>query len=106
MVTKAMYSMVSLLNQPDFTAYSPSTIPAMTLRGVVSMLGVFTAASRRPSMANSRIRSCQIRGTFSGSDSRMKASQEGISSGFCMSSSQMGVSIRESREMNIRDRRR
>ena len=39
MVTKAMYSMVSLLNQPDFTAYSPSTIPAMTLRGVVSMLG-------------------------------------------------------------------
>ena len=41
--------MTSLLNQPDLTEYSPSTIPAMTLSGVVSMLGVLTAASRRPS---------------------------------------------------------
>ncbi|MFR4784276.1 MAG: hypothetical protein ACLUAR_16545 [Pilosibacter sp.] len=31
------------MNQPDFTEYSPRTIPAMTLRGVVSMLGVLTA---------------------------------------------------------------
>ena len=36
--------MVSELNQPDFTEYSPRTIPAITLNGVVSMLGVLTAA--------------------------------------------------------------
>ena len=46
-----------LLNQPDFTEYSPRTMPAITLRGVVSMLGVLMAARRRPSMANSRIKS-------------------------------------------------
>ena len=57
MVTKAMYSMVSELNHPDFTEYSPRTIPAITLKGVVSILGVLMAARRRPSMANSRIRS-------------------------------------------------
>ena len=55
--------MVSLLNQPDFTEYSPSTIPAITLRGVVSMLGVLMAASLRPSMANSRTINWKNRGT-------------------------------------------
>ena len=98
--------MVSLLNHPDFTAYSPRTIPAITLRGVVSILGVLTAASRRPSMANSSIRSCQIKGTLSGSDSWIKASQSGMSSVFCINRSHVGVKSRDSRDMVILDRRR
>ena len=45
-----------MLNQPDFTAKSLSTIPAITLSAVVRLLGVFKEASRRPSMAiSSRI---------------------------------------------------
>ena len=44
------------LNQPELTVKSPKTIPATTLRGVLSILGVFKAASRKPSMANSKIK--------------------------------------------------
>ena len=43
------------------------------------------------------------RGTFRGSDRRIKASQSGISWGFCMNKSQAGVSSRDKREMVIRD---
>ena len=42
--------MVSALNQPDFTVNSPITRAAITLSGVVSIDGVFMAASFRPSM--------------------------------------------------------
>ena len=48
-----------MLNQPDFTAKSLSTIPAITLSAVVRLLGVFKEASRRPSMAISSRISCQ-----------------------------------------------
>ena len=106
MVTKAMYSMVSELNQPDFTEYSPRTIPAMTLKGVVSMLGVLTAARRRPSMANSRMRSCQISGTNCSSAIWMNWSQSGIHWGFCMSRSHRGVKNRVRRETVILESRR
>ena len=37
----------------------PSTRAAMTLSGVLSMLGVFTAASRRPSIASSSIKTAR-----------------------------------------------
>ena len=59
--------MVSLLNHPELAANSPTTRAAITLKGVVSILGVLREASRRPSMANYRIRSCQIRGMFTAS---------------------------------------
>ena len=43
-------------------------------------------------MANSSIRSCQIKGTLSGSESRINASQSGMSSVFCMNRSHVAVS--------------
>ena len=54
--------MTSELNQPLFTENSPRTSAAITLKGVLNILGVFTAASRSPSIASSSIRNCQIRG--------------------------------------------
>ena len=45
MATNAIYSMTSELNQPLLTENSPSTRPAITLKGVLSIFGVLTAAS-------------------------------------------------------------
>ena len=53
-----------------------------------------------------QIRSCQIKGTLSGSESRINASQSGMSSVFCMNRSHVGVRSRDSRDMVILDRRR
>ena len=106
MVTKAIYNIVSGLNQPDFTEYSPRTIPAITLKGVVSMLGVLTAARRRPSMANSRIRSWKISGTYMSSASLINSSQPGIQFWFCIKRSHTGVRNRVRKETVILERRR
>ncbi len=59
--------MTSALNQPLFTENSPNTNAAITESGVLNMFGVLTAASRRPSIASSNIRNCQISGMFSAS---------------------------------------
>ena len=68
-----------------------ATRAAITLKGVLSMLGVFTAASRRPSMASSRIRNCQIKGTLVGSFTAMNSKPVGIHSGLCIRSKKVGV---------------
>ena len=77
MATKAIYIMISALNQPESTVNCPRTMPAVTLKGVLSMLGVLMAASRIPSMASSRIRNCQTMGTLTGSLIWIKASHSG-----------------------------
>ena len=83
--------MTSELNQPLLTENSPSTRAAMTLSGVLSMLGVFTAASRRPSIASSSIKNCQMRGIFTVSLTIMNSKPLGIKSGFFISSRNVGV---------------
>ena len=47
---------IEMVNGSDDERYT-ITRPAITLKGVLSMLGVLIAASRRPSMAISSIRS-------------------------------------------------
>ena len=64
MATKAIYNITSELNHPLFTENSPSTNAAITLKGVLNILGVLSAASLIPSMANSRIKNCKIIGIF------------------------------------------
>ncbi len=83
--------MTSALNQPLFTENSPRISAAMTLKGVDSIFGVLTAASRKPSIASSRIRNCQIRGTLISSFTTIKSNAGGIQSGFCISSRNVGV---------------
>ena len=65
------------MNQPDLTENSPKTIPAVMLRGVDSIFGVFTAARRRPSSASSKIRSCKMMGTLILSFIAMNDNQSG-----------------------------
>ena len=93
MATNAIYSITSELNQPLLTENSPSTSAAITESGVLSMLGVLTAASLKPSMASSKIRNCQISGMFSVSFSVMNANFSGIHSVWFMRSRNVGVMI-------------
>ena len=91
-VTTAIYNNVSVLNQPELTAYSPTTIPATILNGVDNKVGVLTAAIFNPSTANSRIKSCHIRGTVISSETVIKLSHCGIQCGFCTNKIHTGVS--------------
>ena len=83
--------MTSELNQPDFTENSPITRPAITLKGVLSMLGVFSAARRRPSMAISSMRSWKIKGIFTVSFTATKAKTSGSQLRFCIKRRNTGV---------------
>ena len=55
--------MTSELNQPELTANSPITRPAMTDSGVLSISGVWMAASFSPSIASSSSKNCRSSGT-------------------------------------------
>ena len=85
--------MVSGENHPELTAYSPTTIPATTDNGVDNIVGVFTAASLNPSIANSNIMSCQNTWIFASSARFINASQPGSFSGYSISAIHIGVSI-------------
>ena len=98
--------MTSLLNHPLFTENSPSTSAAITLKGVLSILGVFTAARRSPSMASSRIRNCQISGILVASLTSINSKPAGIHSGLCMRSKKVGVIIYVMIAMRNLERRR
>ncbi len=89
--TNAIYSMTSELNHPDCTENSPMTRPAITLKGVLSILGVFSAARRRPSMAISRRRSWKIRGIFTVSFTATKENTLGSQFRFCINRRNTGV---------------
>ena len=60
------------------------TMPAMTLKGVLSMLGVLRAASRRPSMASSSMSIWNTRGMFTVSRIATNPNASGSQPGFCM----------------------
>ena len=83
--------MTSALNHPDCTENSPITRPAITLKGVLSILGVLSAARRRPSMAISRISSWKISGILTVSFTDTKANTSGSQFRFCMNSRNTGV---------------
>ena len=91
MATNAIYNITSLLNQPLLTENSPSTRPAITLKGVLSIFGVLTAASFKPSIASSRIKNCANRGIFGSSCSMIKSKDCGTHSGLFIRSRKVGV---------------
>ena len=67
------------------------TIPAMTLKGVLSILGVFSAARRRPSMAISSRRNWNTREMLTVSRRATNRNISGSHSRFCIKSRNTGV---------------
>ena len=80
-----------LTTKPLFTANSPSTIPAITLSGVLNIFGVLTAASLSPSIDNSKIKNCQISGILIPSRTTINCNHSGTNSGFIIKSKNVGV---------------
>ena len=93
MATKAIYSITSELNHPLLTENSPNTNAAMTLSGVLNMLGVLTAASFNPSIASSKIKNCQIKGILMVSETIINSKPCGMNLGSCINSKNVGVMI-------------
>ena len=91
MATNAMYSITSELNHPLLTENSPSTRPAITLNGVLSIFGVLTAANFSPSMASSNIKNCASSGIFGSSCSMIKSKDPGTHSGLFINNRKVGV---------------
>ena len=89
--TTAIYSMDSALNHPELTAYSPTTIPATTLSGVESRVGVLTAASFNPSMESYSSNSWKTTGTVISSDTVINIIHSGSHCGLSISNSHVGV---------------
>ena len=89
MATKAIYTSTSGTSQFARTAKSPKISAPSILKELLSTSGVFSEASFSRSTINSNNNSCSRSGTPLGSSMPIKASHEGICSGFIMATIRM-----------------